>query len=46
MTYDVTLGTPAAQLIVPPFPNLPCHLDEVNGVGSAYTWNITKQAWN
>lgn len=46
MTYDVTNGTPTAQGIFPPFTNLPCHIDEINGVGAAYVWNFTKGVWN
>jgi hypothetical protein len=45
MTYDSGLGTPNTQKIVPPFPNLTAHIDEVNGIASAYTWNVIQQKW-
>ena len=45
MTYDVTLGTPTAQAIVPPFTNHPAHIDEQAGVGPAYVWNPTLSQW-
>jgi len=45
MSYDVTLGTPAVQLITPPFTNLVAHIDEINGVGPSYVWNPTSAAW-
>lgn len=46
MVYDKTLGTPTAQNIVPPFTNLPAHIDEINGSGPAYVWNYNNQTWN
>jgi hypothetical protein len=46
MTYDKTLGTPTAQAIVPPFQNLPAHIDEITGTGAAYTWNYKLGIWN
>jgi hypothetical protein len=45
MVYDSTLGTPAAQVISPPFTNLPAHIDEVNGIGAAYVWNPSTGTW-
>jgi hypothetical protein len=45
MSYDVTLGTPTVQLITPPFTNLPCHIDEINGAGPSYVWNQNLGAW-
>ena len=45
LTYDVTLGTPTAQGIVPPLTNLPAHIDELNGVGPAYVWNPNLGKW-
>ena len=46
MTYDKTLGTPSAQAIVPPFQNLPAHIDEITGTGPACTWNYKLGIWN
>jgi hypothetical protein len=50
MTYDSTLGTLAAQNaaspIVPPFQNLPAHIDDVNGVMGSFTWNYKLAKWN
>jgi len=45
MNYDVTLGTPTAQGITPPFTNLPAHIDEINGAGAVYTWSQVLGAW-
>jgi hypothetical protein len=45
MSYDVTLGTPTAQGIVPPFTNLAASIYEINGVGPAYGWNAALGAW-
>lgn len=45
MNYDVTLGSPAVQALAPPFPNLPAHIDEINGAGPIYTWNQKTNAW-
>jgi hypothetical protein len=46
MSYDVTLGTPAVQLIAPPFTNLSAFIYELNGVGPAYGWSPTSGTWN
>ena len=50
MDYDSTLGTLAAQNavtpIVPPFQNLPAHIDDVNGVTGSFTWNYKLAKWN
>ena len=45
MQYDVTLGDPNAQGIIPPYPTQAAHIDDKNGNGSAYAWNITQQKW-
>ena len=45
MVYDVTLGTPAAQGILPPFTNLPAHIDAMAGDGPAYVWNPNLSQW-
>ena len=46
MGYDSTLGTPAAQGIVPPFPNMLAHIDDTVGSAKSYVWNINTQAWH
>jgi hypothetical protein len=45
MDYDVTLGTPEAQGIFPPFTNLTAEIYEINGLGQGYTWNYKTGKW-
>lgn len=44
--YDVTLGTPTAQGLVPAFTNLPAVCVEINGNGPQYVWNPQNGKWN
>lgn len=45
LNYDITLGTPTAQGIVPPFTNLTAVITEIEGRAEAYSWDITNGAW-
>jgi hypothetical protein len=45
MYYDVTLGDPASQGIVPPYPSMRAVIFEDNGAGAGYVWNPSSQSW-
>lgn len=45
MIYDSTLGTPDAQKIIPPFQNLPAHIDDITGAHGSFTWNYLLGVW-
>jgi hypothetical protein len=45
LSYDNTLGNPNAQNIIPPYPNMVAHIDDINGAGSAYVWNPNLGQW-
>jgi hypothetical protein len=44
--YNVALGSPAAQGIIPPNPGIPATIFEIAGAGPGYVWNPTKGVWN
>jgi hypothetical protein len=44
--YDVNLGSPTDQKIVPSNAGLPALAFEKNGAGPGYVWNPANSQWN
>ena len=45
MTYNSNLGTPTAQGIAPPYPQLAAKIYDLLGIGDEYGWNFNTGQW-